>query len=229
MVFTSRPQTAYLIEAVQEYPEGVGWYHYFCGPQSIRGAWCPNCQKPLLPLAIVDATDPRVDLGEMLLLSIPLMYCWRCGIPKADFYYRVITEDEIHIVEYCKGDPEVGFPYDDYPVFFPGSPCVLRELSGDEQRALDGLSVGEIIEADIVNSAPHLVGQPHQIGGRPFLLQIDSGDALSCPICGQLLSFFANIGNRCADPRGIVGYSHVQLLFHVCHRCSVVGARNRAD
>lgn len=229
MEFVSKPATGYFVEPVAAYPTDASYYHFFCGTQAIQGAWCANCNKPLLQLLTVDATDPRVDLADTHKLTIPLLYCWRCGIAKSDFFYEVVAEDHIRILEYGQGEEEADFPYSAYPVFFPGSPCILRELTEEQQRILDGLSCGELAEADAVDLAWDLTQQPHQVGGRPFFLQLDSGDSLDCPLCGCTMAFFANIGDRCLDPRGLVGYSQVQLLFHICHRCSVIGARNRTD
>ena len=58
--------------------------HTLYGTHTIEGGWCPNCDKPLLQLGVIDTRDPRLGLAHLPLLRIPLLFCTRCAICQAD-------------------------------------------------------------------------------------------------------------------------------------------------
>jgi len=53
------------------------YQHIFCGAQRGPVANCPNCDRPLTQLLVLDTTDPRLHLTEWN-RDLPLLFCWRC-------------------------------------------------------------------------------------------------------------------------------------------------------
>ena len=124
---------------------------------------------------------------------------------------------------------EEDFPYADYPVWFPGAPARLVMLSSESQGLLEALNAGHLDEGDIDQSHPDLCRPRHQLGGEPYLVQKDPAYSIACPECRLAIPFLAAFADDCVDPRGFVGEPYVQVLFHVCRACRVVGAIQQCD
>lgn len=159
--FTTLIEQGYkIIPATVEQAE---YDHRLFGVQSIDGAWCPNCNKPLLSLASIDTRDPRLGLTHLPLARIPLLYCMRCCISWADgdvnttglqrhrhthacgttadsfsgngceFYYHVSAAESVSILVYNEGYDAEYLPYPDYPDSFPGIPVMLQPINEQER------------------------------------------------------------------------------------------------
>ena len=76
----SKPLASYFCDVEHDDQLNVLHHHVFCGPNNIPGAWCPNCDKPLLNILDLDTSDPRLELGTALPSSLPLLCCWTCNV-----------------------------------------------------------------------------------------------------------------------------------------------------
>ena len=92
--------------------------HQFCGKHTISGAYCPNCEKPLLRFISFNLSDNKIKVGIRHGI-LHLLFCWTCNVAQDPFFYKIIGENEIEILEYEKGGIELDFPYENYPLYFP--------------------------------------------------------------------------------------------------------------
>jgi len=203
--------------------------HFFCGPQDVKGAWCPNCQKPLLRFLALDTQDNRLALQNTPSRLLSLLFCWTCSVAQEVFFYRAL-EDGVELLDYGQGGVDTDFPYEKYPIFFPGAAAALNAISAEEQTLITRLNCrfesGEKASA-IYGKRRDLWSVRHQIGGEPFLIQ--GLLALVCPDCGTEMPLLASIANDCLDERGLTGNDGLQLLFHYCRKCCVVGVYQECD
>ena len=223
----SIPKLGYFISWEPNQEAWTPYAHYFCGMHSINGAWCSNCQKPLLRLLKLNARDPRLRLDETGLEALPLLFCWTCNIAQGDFQYRIIAENSVEILVERRGRECDDFPYSDYPHSFPGTPVQLIALTDMEQRVLKWLNSGEADINAVFDARPDLCAPRHQVGGVPYLVQ--GSYVMRCANCKSKMPFLATIVDACLDPRGIIGSSDSQVIFQFCRKCLVVGAYQRAD
>lgn len=203
--------------------------HFFCGPHNVGGAWCPNCQKPLLRFLALDTRDKRLALQNTPSRILSLLFCWTCNIAQAVFFYHALR-DSVELLDYGQGGMEADFPYEKYPIFFPGAGAALTEISGEEQTLITRLNCrfdsGEKASA-ICGERRDLWSVRHQVGGEPFLIQ--GLLALICPDCATVMPLLASIANDCLDERSLAGDDGVQVLFHYCRKCCVVGVYQECD
>jgi hypothetical protein len=211
-----------------EYGADVDGPHMFCGPQRLAGGECPNCRKPLLRFLDLDTTDPALQPLGTISLRLPLLFCWTCAIAQEELFYR-LTDGGVELVRYGEGGVQTDFPYEDYPVHFPGCPARLEPLTEDEQEVIRRINRGQIAEWDVEESHPRVCRPRHQVGGEPLLVQRDPEAEVLCPECGGPMPFLAAVADDCLDPRGFTGNSYVQVLFRYCIRCRVVGAYQECD
>jgi hypothetical protein len=208
------------------FPESVddGFQHYFCGPQSIAGAICPNCTKPLLCFFRIDTRDERLrPLSGVP--SLPLLFCWRCNLAQARFFYAV-GSDSVQLLKYRRGMQPSSFPYPDYPNFFEGVSAELVPIPDDVQAMIRHLNRGEIDQSQ--EPVRELAIPRHQLGGEPYLLQ-KHWPTVTCPRCIQSMPFLATIGDQATDPRGFTGNQYVQVIYHYCRTCRCIGAYQQCD
>ena len=149
------------------------------------------------------------------------------------FYYRLMGDDGIVLLQYGLGGVASDFPYPAYPSVFPESGAWLLPLTDVAQQIISRLNRGEreIINYGALDISPYgeLDQVHHQIGGEPFLVQENFEDSLACPVCRETMPFLANIGDACLDPAGLIGYDAVQVIYHFCAQCRVVGAYQLCD
>jgi hypothetical protein len=202
--------------------------HLFCGEHHVTGAWCPNCDKPLVRLLELSTEDQRLELSNWRHLAVPLFYCWTCNMAHSPLQYQLLRDGEIRLLLFAEGGAVGDHPYNDYPRFFPGALAQLVPVSGQDQDLIRGLNAQTVDKWEILRSRPELTVPRHQVGGEPRLMlpEIYESEPRYCELCGDRMPLLASIGNNCLDPRGIVGTDFVQMLFHVCPRCSVVGAEH---
>jgi hypothetical protein len=226
MTFNRIPRRGYYVH----YGKGVdtGKYkHYFCGRNDIAEAICPNCDKPLLKLLSLDTSDPRLELQDSPFAMLPLLYCWTCNISQGPpFCYQVQDDGLVRLISYGKGKAGDTFPYvpyNDYPVYFPGSPAGFSPVPSETDEAMEWHYVGDEsdeLEAKYGRIVEKVYGESarHQVGGVPFLVQGPTEEV--CELCGRALPFFATIADDNLDARGFAS-GGVQTIFHYCRECHV--------
>lgn len=89
----ARPSQAYAIPATDvteavlfrfadynaDFAHSERYRHIFCGAQQGPVAYCPNCDRPLTQLLVLDTDDPRLQMTEWD-RNLPLLFCWRCAL-----------------------------------------------------------------------------------------------------------------------------------------------------
>ena len=103
--------------------------HIFCGPHNVRGAWCLNCKKPLLRFLSLDLADDRLKLVIGITTRIDFFYCWTCDFAKGQFFYKILSSDEISIITNRHSISHNELTYDDYPNMFPRAKANLYTIA----------------------------------------------------------------------------------------------------
>ncbi len=223
------PAQGYFADYKQSAKTSVTFSHQFCGPYDVKGAFCPNCRKPLLRFFGLDTRDSRLSLQDNLASTLSLMFCWTCNVAQETFFYRDFGR-AIEILQCGQGGVQVDFPYEGYPLFFPGAAVDLNAITPDEQAILNRLNrrfeTGEPT-SQILGQCRDLWSVRHQIGGVPYLTQ--ELVMLECPLCNVEMPFLASVANNCLDTRGLAGDDGVQVLYHYCRKCCVVGVYQMVD
>jgi hypothetical protein len=211
-------------------PKATERQHDFCGPNEIGGAACPNCSRPLLRLLSLSSTDTRLNVNPAITPAVHLLYCWTCSIPYGPFSYRIHPDGTVEILEAPPAN-EYAFgpdgPYDGYTGDFSPRAVGMVALSNEEQDAQ------RAAQSDL-DLAHNLPVQAHQVGGFPMIF---NSQAAPCPRCSKLSPFLAVIcddasGNhpgRVAARDSFTGNMGTQMVFHLCHDCSVVSAYQSND
>ena len=230
-MFTTIPGTGYFIDYDSE--DTSKHTHLFCGSHNVPGAWCPNCDSPLLRTLAIDVSDPCLGLGRSSFLTLPLFYCWTCNIAQdPPFQYRVEPSGGVELLRFGKGGVESGFPYPQYPAHFPERRASLVPVPAERDRALQWLLSGRPPGAH-ADDHSRFVDQAynqdarHQLGGFPFLIQ--PAAELACPACKTSMPFLATIADDNTDDRGFTDNCGVQIVFHYCTTCHIVAAYNICD
>lgn len=205
--------------------------HRMAGTNSIRGAGCPNCNKPLLRVLTLDTKQLPFQLTPNPPPFLHLLYCWTCAIPYGPLVYRLDTDAGIELLDYmkeCEGAFGPEGPYDGYTGKFREVHVGLQGLT-DEQEELALLQrAGEYRPG-----GPNLDDTLHQVGGFPMIYNEQEPD---CPLCGNCAPFLATIADN-AEGQGIqedqkktfTGNCGVQMVFHYCAPCRVVTAYHSCD
>ncbi len=226
--------------------------HSFGGSHSTQGAWCPNCDKPLMLHLTLDLRDLRLRFRDVNRTSprLQLFYCMRCALSWYDFSYQVIDQDSIRIIEAYRGPLQTddwiegGAGVDEFrsrPIALSPIPARLQqlwdrlnslrrdeELTREEFADLKALTAGYAFPvAASFTSDYYFV---NQVGGRPLLCQgIDDPD---CPKCGEghsrsdRMYFLACLYND-AQNRLRVAYECTQVIFFLCPVCFTVKVVHR--
>jgi hypothetical protein len=205
--------------------------HEFCGLNAIAGAECPNCEKPLLKLAVFCAADPALELDSARMPSLPLLYCWTCAIPYGKFRYSVGSDGSVEILKFAE-EYETAFgpegPYDGYTGEFASRSFSLEPQSEEEMSSLRAYAEGT--EEDLADG---LEDPRHQVGGNAMIYNPQSD---TCPKCGSEMPTFAAIAdNACGNgyaestSESFTDNSGVQTVFLLCRGCSIVSAYHSCD
>jgi len=199
--------------------------HIFCGEHTIRGAACPNCSKPLLRYVGFDVRDLRLGLAAFPSEKLNLFYCWTCNMSQEPLFYLCQRNGDIQLLHFGKGGKSTDFPYPNYPRFFPQREIWLEEIPPEVQLKISLLNQNRGAEADDI--PPALAVPRHQVGGIPLLVQplLD----LHCPQCNKRMALFSSFGDDTGGERGFTGNPFVQVLFHLCSSCAIVGAYQQCD
>ena len=201
--------------------------HSLCGDQSIRGAISPNSGLPLLLVASLDLTDPRLGITDPRLKTLHLLYSWTCPISDGEFTYRE-TDSGIQVLKYTAGPPHKDFPYDKYPPSFPRITAQLQQVDQHEQSIIRALNRRENDPILLEEQFPQLATPRSQVGGEPRLMQWPLPQR-TCPECGEAMPLLAAIGDENGTSRGFSGNPFVQLLYFFCVPCGAVTTYNITD
>jgi len=208
--------------------------HSFGGASPVPAGDCINCEKPLLHFLSLDTSDERLNLGGLPVPHLPLLYCWTCEA-QGDFVYRVDPVSGVEVLDQGMGERLEDFPYENYPEQFPGFSVDLRAISASDQRIIRRIVHSRT--AHLTDDMRHLRDAKHQIGGEPFLWQPMRSD-MECPVCSAEMPFLATICDNATGPdvrnnyRTEMSFTRnigVQVVYHCCRRCSVVGAYQICD
>lgn len=201
--------------------------HSLCGTQQLAGASSPNSGLPLLLVASLDATDPRLGISNSTVNKLHLLYSWTCGISDGDFTYRESSEG-VEILAYARGPAHDDFPYENYPAFFPRIAVELEALTAEEQDIIKQMNRRVDSEVPLHGEFPQLFAPRSQLGGEPRLMQWPPTPS-TCPACGASMPLLASIGNENGSAIGFTDNQFVQTLFFLCDTCTVVTAYNMCD
>jgi thiol-disulfide isomerase/thioredoxin len=207
--------------------------HIFCGSHSVEGAWCPNCQKPLLRFLALDTNDPMLGLEKTPFQWLSLFFCWTCEIAQTPFYYCFAANGDVQLLKYGEGGVQLNFPTENYPTYFPQAHFRFKPLTEKEQITIKRLNRDQIDEGKPL----HLNRPEHQIGGEPFLVQKNPDfqtDAwgkktLTCPKCKKLMPFLVAIGEKTRGKQGFSGNEYVQVIFNYCQRDRIICAFQQCE
>lgn len=225
--------------------------HLFCGEHAIKGADCPNCDKPLHRFTSLDLNDKKLDIPIKGLTKLHILYCWRCNVAQDEFFYKLIGDNEIKLLKYGKGieqipfffdelgdkekeewrkkdEDEEDFPYDDYPDFFPGAGISLKKIPKRIQEYLTRFNSDGDFYPDRGDEAREYDIPKHQIGGEPYLVQCDYTPS-KCPECQVQMPLLATIGDDCLDERGFGGNTFAQVIYGMCVKCKIISAYQQCD
>ena len=136
-------------------PSDVSSPHSLCGPQSINGAVSPNSGLPLLLVASLDTTDPRLGISRLNVDTLHLLYSWTCGISDGDLTYRESVEG-VEILAYTKGPLQSDFPYENYPRSFPRVDLHLEPITPEEQLTINRINRREMGSVSLARQFPRL-------------------------------------------------------------------------
>jgi len=224
--------------------------HRICGEHNIKGADCPNCDKPLHRFASLDLNDKKIEIPIQGITKLHILYCWRCNVAQDDFFYKLIGDEEIEILEYGRGIEqtpiffqslnekdkeywlkklnEIDFPYKNYPDFFPGAGISLKKIPKRIQEYLVRFNSDGDFDPDRDHEARQYDIPKHQIGGEPYLVQCDYTPS-KCPECQVKMPLLATIGDDCLDERGFGGNTYAQVIYGMCVKCKIISAYQQCD
>ncbi|HUY87795.1 MAG TPA: hypothetical protein VMV10_03580 [Pirellulales bacterium] len=216
--------------------------HWLGGTHACEGAWCTNCELPLMLHLSIDCSDPLLSLSFLPCSELSLFYCMRCSLCWHDFAYRILSDSEIEIIEEFRGQTAWDDWYSDdggagdeigrRAVQLSPIPPRLQELY-DRLNANEDLSDDE--EAEVASftgnfAPPDVGGYPvvdviNQLGGRSFLCQrLDDPLCPGCRRAGferQTMYFLASLTND--DAAGVrITYDGVQIVFFLCPTCGTI-------
>ena len=206
---------------------GAHWSHYFCGPNLIAGADCPNCRKKLTLLVLLRTDDPYLHKLAPLAAQLPLLYCFRCALHEDLFYYR-LSGASVDILRCAEGPECPDQPYQGAPRQFAGCPAYLFELSQEAQDSIERINREEIDSSDLPVHLKPLGYPAHQVGGKP-LLSNTYHETITCIGCGNTMQFLASIADECLQPMGFTGDAGSQIMFHYCLACHIIAAFAQSD
>lgn len=220
----NRDHLGYLVEYG---PRRGSFRHVFCGRSPLKGANCPNCRKSLIQFLALDTRDSRLEFRSWRCPMVPLLFCWTCNVAQSPFSYRV-SASRVSVLRYKRGGVQAAFPYEGYPAEFPRAAARLIPVSRPQAESAMRLNRG----GEIDYSLPNWRDQDrlhHQVGGEPRLVQGHPARRMSCPRCRAAMKLFASIADDCLDSRGFTGNSFVQVVYHRCDRCHVIGCYQQCD
>jgi hypothetical protein len=215
------------------------WGHYLGGSHSIRGAQCPNCEKPLIQYLSLNVRDPRLNLDSLGVERLSLLSCMRCALCFRKFEYQLHGTTQIAILRAHLGERmwedwyRRGIGDELEQLHFDLSP-IPEHIQDLHRRMTEGYQPTQSEELEIAQftgnfANPDVGGYPivdgvNQIGGLTFFTQ-----PIRIPRCTQCawqgtrrrMSFLASlVDNDRLHLR--IGIEGVQVLFFLCPDCRVI-------
>lgn len=213
-------------------PSASGHQHDFCGPHDIRGAICPNCNKPLLRLLSLHANDPALNFDPTRYPVVHLLYCWTCSIPYGEFSYQMDCDGGVKLIEIPPRQPESEFgpegPYDGFTGLFPAHRVALESLTDHEQEALRAWHAEDGGESSNLYFG-------HQVGGYPMIYNPYKAFCRQCskemPLLASICDDASGNGDFSSDEpeKTFTGNCGVQMVFNFCRDCALVTAYHSCD
>lgn len=220
----ARPAKGYLLRSAAGRDRSRG--DHFIGGRIPSSTQCPNCRKRLTQLVQLDVTDSRIEVEELRVERLSLAFCWTCELAMGEFFYRLV-ENGLEILRFQPGPSYSDFPYALYPPDFPPVPVELDPIPDFEQELVRRRNRGVGDRHALRRKFPEALRPRHQVGGEPLYLQPWRG--ICCVDCRAQMPFFASIGNWNGSREGFAGTDFVQVLFHLCRACRVVGCCQMTD
>lgn len=224
--------------------DGVG-PHRVGGEHALRGAWCPNCRKPLMLHVMLDCTDPALAAIGHQFPTLPLLYCSRCIIRMMEpLIYRQTTGDEVEllecyvapsrtdIAEWCELGPGIDV--------LPEARASLKALPRRVQLIYDALNDGasedekmcEAVAEDLRPLIPSYdrrgIWPPNLVMGRAYNWQ--HWKPMPCHVCYDegrcgdthlLASLYSD-----PEQKLLFGFEGQQILFYLCRECGAIAVTN---
>jgi hypothetical protein len=208
--------------------------HEFCGTHEIRGASCPNCNKPLLRILSLSAKDHVLALDEAKTPVVHLLYCWTCSIPYGEFSYKINRDGSVDMLQIPKPQPYdfgIDGPYDGYTGVYPLQKVILEPIG-----YVDDAKLAEAQKGGQYDSADDLFSPRHQVGGSPFIYNPQTRTCLNCSSEMPVLAAICNDAtgndpwkNKEEESSTFTGNGGVQMVFHFCRDCAIVAAYHSCD
>jgi len=229
--FISDPSVGYLVFPRSETfaTDSQRPKHTFCGENNLRGGMCPNCNRPLLILLTLDSSDYRLNIEKVNFPQLFLLFCWTCQLAQDVFSYKQISGKEVKILHFKRGECYSDFPYDNYPIYFPEADAILRELANEDREIISSLNSGLLRLSQVRKLRPDLISPRHQIGGEPYLIQAEGTNEIRCLQCESNMPFFTAIADSGPFGTQFTGNDFVQMLFHLCRKCSIITAYQQSE
>jgi hypothetical protein len=214
----------YIVEYAND--ESAEYRHIRFGEHAIPGAWCSNCDKPLMRIMEIDTQDPRLGMMEFPFSRLPLVYCYECSLCLGTLYYKVQHDSSISIIHFEESDWSSEEAYHEVPQRIPASGVKVRPLTPEEQEfIISGYQTMPTCWGPD-EQAPeylYLYGHSDQIGGFPFLDNNWSDYQFNCPRCEREMEFLATFCNSTQNTEMMLAEEDPQLVYAYCTHCHVVG------
>lgn len=220
--------------------------HWFGGEHRCEGAWCWNCNLPLMLHLTLDCADPLLNLADLPCRNLRLFYCMRCALCWYDVSYRIVSDDQVEIIEGFKGQTTWDDWYADGGAdVFERRPLRLRPIPSRLQELYDRLNDDEDLSdaeaAEVASftgnyACPEAGGYPlvdviNQLGGRSFLPQrLDDPLCHGCRLAGLPSSEMYFLASLTNDPDAGVKFTYdgCQIVFFLCVTCGTVKVTHSA-
>lgn len=214
--------------------------HWLGGTQSCEGAWCSNCRLPLMLHLTLDCSDQVLNLDGMPCRTLKLFYCMRCALSWYDFCYRIVSENQIEIIEEFRGETAWEEWYSEGGVdVLERRSLQLSPIPPRLQDLYDRLNANEDLteseEAEVASftgdyanpdvGAYPIVDVINQLGGRSFLCQrLDDPVCSGCKRAGfepQTMYFLASLTND-AKAGVRITFDGYQIVYFLCPTCGTI-------
>jgi hypothetical protein len=124
--------------------KSAGQGHWQGGVAYHRNAISPITKRPFTLLWDINCKDPRFRGAFGTIERIPLYYEWPCC---ASFSYKVVSQDEIELIQFSGNYQGDDFPYPEFKDSFERCPIDLELIPPDVEEILMRLESRDIPEA----------------------------------------------------------------------------------
>lgn len=222
-VCSSLPTTGFLVRMDRD----ADVPHVAGGEHEVDGAYCPNCDKPMLRMLSLDTTDGRLGLARLGVPFVHLLFCWTCNLAQSHTAYELLPSGGVQLQRHLAGGNAGDFPYADYPRHFSGAGVWLDPVPAQEVQVVAELKDGSRSATDLSTQQQHLSVPRHQVGGSPLFLQ--GAPAVLCPACATPMAFITCCADEAPDGARYTGNQFVQVVFMLCERDRIVSSYQECD